>query len=41
MPRAPATTWQRLRPWVEDLFAAACWVSLFVGGTLFLVGVGA
>jgi hypothetical protein len=27
--------------WVEDLFAAACWVAAFAGFALVLVGVGA
>lgn len=35
------TWWQRALPWVQDIFAAACWLALFVGGTLMLVGVGA
>jgi hypothetical protein len=34
-------TWHRIRPWVEDVFAAACWLALFAGGTLLLVGLGA
>jgi hypothetical protein len=34
-------TWQRIRPWLEDAFAAACWLCGFAGFTLALVALGA
>jgi hypothetical protein len=34
------TLWQRIRPWVEDLFAAACWLAMMLGGSLWLIAVG-
>jgi hypothetical protein len=34
-------TWRRIRPWLEDVLAAACWLACFTGLALLLVGVGA
>lgn len=30
-----------MRAWVEDIFAAACWVAAFAGFALVMVGVSA
>ncbi len=32
---------KRLRPWIEDLFAAACWLAVFAGFAVLAVGVSA
>lgn len=34
-------SWHRIRPWLEDGFAALCCVAGFAGVTLLLVGLGA
>jgi hypothetical protein len=34
-------TWRRIRPWVQDAFAALCWLACFAGAALLLVGLGA
>jgi hypothetical protein len=33
-------TWRRIRPWVEDTLAAACWIAGFAGFALLLAGMG-
>jgi hypothetical protein len=34
-------TWRSILPWLQDIFAAACWLAGFAGVALILVGLGA